>query len=142
MGTTPNYSIPYAELANAPDGPQQQQDLATAVDTALVGLASDIADGARFGNATQEGYRIASGKWGVSVTNEPNVSGTLSFGVTFSAPPVVVVTLVNAGTGIESRWNARLRTVSSTDATYVLNHNEQSSQSMTGFLHFIAIGPV
>jgi hypothetical protein len=42
MGTTTNYSLPYPELTDEPDGAAQIQALATAVDTELDALQTAI----------------------------------------------------------------------------------------------------
>ncbi len=65
-GTTNNFDLPYQEIDDAPNGPTLGQDLAEAVDTALLGLQTDLTDG-------------TSGTWTpVASGFSPALSGTWS----------------------------------------------------------------
>lgn len=85
MPTTPTFGFHYASLTDAPNGPAQEQQLATEVEGALSARTSTLV------------------QWG-TVAITPTAANTYStaavtFPVAFSAVPAVSVTQVAAGTG-------------------------------------------
>lgn len=76
MGVTPNFSFPYPELSDAPDGPSQISALAGAVDTELAALAPVVARYYGLADTTETAVTAASAEALSSVYTIPAAEAT------------------------------------------------------------------
>lgn len=93
MAVTPNYSIPYPALTDAPNGPAQMQALATAVDTNVAAALAAIDPRGTYSRYQGAGTATGSGVW----TALPFVTLVDGAGTGLSVAASTTWTLTKAG---------------------------------------------
>lgn len=102
--------------------------------------ATEINNKVAFGLAAQFGWKIAAGTtaWNIA-TAAAAINVTISYGMTFSAAPVVVVT-VRTGSNFEYLADFQ-GTPGVSSAGVRLFERAATSRTASGDLHWIAVGP-
>lgn len=142
MAGTTGRGYPYPGQSDSLDGPKSFQDLAEAVDTDVTAVKASADASAAAVAALLGGKKIITGTFNALGGPSNGYVRTISFGTTFSAPPIVFAFLQTTQSGSRNVDLRAYNATTSSCSVWVYTVDGTSMSTGDSFPSaFIAIGP-